>query len=212
VVERILGKAEVDSSILSDGTTRPLPSKGRALDRNPTPHLKRRELSANVDQEPGEFPGSGFTVHSWLRDSRHPLRLTDGPYRVEHDQSKNLATYHDLLQRFIDHDEEIELRQSEIASFKFPLKLTDVTQVDSKASSAVQLADVMIGAALEAANTMTGLRAVGLDPEALMSLYAADQFIHLLPSIDFEEQRQFRQGTQASAVIDYFAANFGPKE
>lgn len=138
--------------------------------------------------------------------------MSDGPYRVEHDQSKNLETYHDLLQRFIEHDEEIELRQSEIASFKFPLKLTEVIQVDSKASPAVQLADVIIGATLEAANNMTGLRAGGLDPEALMSLYADDQFIHLIPNIDFEEQRRFRQGTQASEVIDYFAANFVSKK
>lgn len=137
--------------------------------------------------------------------------MSDGPYRVEHDQSKNLETYHDLLQRFIDHEGEIELRQSAIASFKFPLKLTEVTQVDSKLSPAVQLADVMVGAALEAANTMTGLRSGGLDPEALMSLYAEDQFIHLIPDIDFEAQRQFRQGTQASEVIDYFAANFARK-
>ncbi|MFB0872666.1 MULTISPECIES: hypothetical protein [unclassified Sphingobium] len=138
--------------------------------------------------------------------------MSDGPYRVEHDQSKNLATYHDLLCRFIDHEGEIELRQSEIASFKFPLKLTEVVQVDSKASPAVQLADVMIGAALEAANVMTGLRADGLDPEKLMPLYAEDQFIHLIPSVDFAEQKQFRRGTQAAEVIDYFAANFGPKK
>lgn len=137
--------------------------------------------------------------------------MSDGPYRVEHDQSKNLETYHDLLQRFIVHEGEIELLQSEIASFKFPLKLTEVTQVDSKTSPAVQLADVMIGAALEAANTMTGLRSGGLDPEALMLLYADDQFIHLIPDIDFEAQKQFRRGTQASEIIDYFAENFNPK-
>ena len=83
--------------------------------------------------------------------------MSDGPYRVEHDQSKNLEKYHDLLQRFIDHDDAIELRQTAIASFKFPLKLAAVTQVDSKASPAVQLADVMIGAALEAANRLAGL-------------------------------------------------------
>lgn len=140
--------------------------------------------------------------------------MSDGPYRVEHDQSKNLATYHDLLCRFIDHTDEIELRQSEIASFKFPLKLTEVAQVDSKASPAVQLADVMIGAALEAANVMTGLRkdGLGLDPEKLMPLYAEDQFIHLIPSVDFEAQKQFRRGTQAAEVIDYFAANFAQKK
>jgi hypothetical protein len=138
--------------------------------------------------------------------------MSDGPYRVEHDQSKNLLTYHELLQRFIDHDQEIEFRQTEIASLKFPLKLTEVTQIDSKTSPAVQLADVMIGAAIEAANNMTGIRKGGLDPDELLPLYANDQFIHMLPSIDFEEQRRFRQGTQAREMIDYLASNvFGPK-
>ncbi len=139
--------------------------------------------------------------------------MADGTYCVEHDQSKNLLAYHDLLQRFIDHDQDIEFRQTEITSLKFPLKLAEVTQVDSKSSPALQLADVMIGAAIEAANNLTGLRSGGLDPEALMSLYGESQFIHLIPSTDFEEQRRFRQGTQAAEVIDYFSANFfGPRE
>jgi hypothetical protein len=131
--------------------------------------------------------------------------MTDGPYRVEHDQSKNLLTYHSLLEQFINHDAKIEFRQSEIASIKFPLKLESVSQVDSKTSPAVQLADVMIGAAIEMANSLRGRRAVGLDPEAVLALYADDQIIHMLPSLDFDEQRQFRKGTQAAQVIDYFS-------
>jgi hypothetical protein len=134
--------------------------------------------------------------------------MADGAYRVEHDQSKNLLTYHNLLQRYIAHDQEIEFRQSEIATIKFPLKLAGVTQVDSKTSPAVQLADVMIGAVIEAANNLAGLRSSGPNPEVVMSLYADHQIIHLLPSIDFDEQRRFRQGTQSADLIDYFAANF----
>lgn len=134
--------------------------------------------------------------------------MADGPYRVEHDQSTNLLTYHDLLRRFIEHDQNIEFCQTEIASIKFPLKLAEVTQVNSKTSPAVQLADVMIGAAIEAANSLAGLRSGRLDPEAVISLYADNQFIHMVPSVDFEEQRRFREGTQAAEVIDYFAANF----
>ena len=84
--------------------------------------------------------------------------MADEPYSVEHDQSKNLTRYHDLIQRFIDHDEEIEFRTTEIASLKFPLKLIEVTQVDSRTSPAVQLADVLIGAAIEAANIMAWQR------------------------------------------------------
>ena len=72
-----------------------------------------------------------------------------------------------------------------------------MTQIDSKHSPAVQVADVMIGAAIEAANTLTGQRAGVLDAEKVMALYADHQLIHMLPSIDFEEQKRFRQGSQA---------------
>lgn len=138
--------------------------------------------------------------------------MADAPYCVQHDQSKNLENYHQLLQRFIKNKDKIEFRATEITTFRFPLMLTAVEQVDSKRSPAVQLADVMIGAAIEGANNLAGLRTGGLDPEQLMALYTDEQIIHLLPSIDFEEQLRFRKGTQASELIDYFAANLiGPK-
>jgi hypothetical protein len=134
--------------------------------------------------------------------------MAAGPYRVEHDQSKNLLTYHEQLQRYIEHQDEVEFRQTQFGSIRFPLKLSSVTQVDSKTSPAVQIADVMIGAAIDAANGLAGLRPPLLDPQAVMSLYADDQFIHLVPSIDFDEQKQFREGTQAAEMIDYFATHF----
>ncbi|PXX08603.1 hypothetical protein C7399_12627 [Paraburkholderia tropica] len=134
--------------------------------------------------------------------------MAEGSYCVEHDQSKNLLTYHDLIQQYINHEEAIEFRQSEIASLKFPLKLASVTQVDSKMSPAVQLADVMIGATIEAANTLRGRRLVGLDAGAVMALYSDEQIIHLLPSLDFEEQKRFRQGSQGAELIDYMATRF----
>jgi hypothetical protein len=65
----------------------------------------------------------------------------------------------------------------------------------------------MIGAAIEAANTLTGQRTGTLDAREVMALYADHQLIHMLPSIDFDEQKRFRQGTQAAQVIDYFAEN-----
>jgi hypothetical protein len=70
----------------------------------------------------------------------------------------------------------------------------------------------MIGAAIEAANTLTGLRSGGLDPESLIPLYREDQFIHMLPSIDFEEQRRFRSGSQNGEAIDYLATNIFGKQ
>lgn len=99
-------------------------------------------------------------------------------------------------------------REYVFLSMRFPLKLTSVTQVDSKSSPAVQIADVMIGAAMEAANGLTGLRSPLLDPQEVNSLYGETQFIYLVPSINFAGQKQFRQGTQAAQMIDYFAKNF----
>ncbi|KPN94095.1 DUF3800 domain-containing protein [Pseudomonas nunensis] len=138
--------------------------------------------------------------------------MSDGPYRVEHDQSRNLLTYHDLLQRQIDHTDEAEFRQSALASIRYPLRLSEVTQVDSKTSPAVQLADVLIGATIESAQRMTGRITDGLDPQCLAELYRDDQIIHMLPSLDLEGQREFRKGTRAAALIDYFAENFSSSQ
>lgn len=134
--------------------------------------------------------------------------LADGPYRVEHDQSKNLLQYNKLLRGLIDHDEAIEFIQTKIARIKFPLKLIEVTQVDSKDSPSLQVADVLIGAAIEAANALAGLRRAEIDPQKVMSMYRDDQFIHLIPSLDFEEQKKFREGSQAAEAIDYFSKHF----
>lgn len=137
--------------------------------------------------------------------------IASGPYCVEHDRSKNLLMYHELLQRYITHDTEVEFRQSQIARIKFPLKLKSVTQVDSKSSPAVQLADVLVGAAMEAAKVLAGHRKTGLNAEALLSTYPENQLIHMLPSMDFEAQKRFRAGTQADEVIEYFGRHFfGP--
>jgi len=137
--------------------------------------------------------------------------MAAGPYRVEHDQSKNLLAYHELLQRYIDHQDEVEFRVTQIAGIRFPLKLSSVIQVDSKTSPAVQIADVMIGSAIEAVNGLAGQRTPLLDPKDLMSLYADDQIIHLVPSTNFEEQKKFRKGTQAGKAIDYLAKHFSKK-
>jgi len=136
--------------------------------------------------------------------------MSASAYRIEHDQSKNVTRYHELIRWLIGHQTDIEFRASEIASLKFPLKLSEVVQVDSKSSPAVQMADVLIGATIEAMNNLAGLGAGGLDAEALLSLFSDDQIISLGPSIDFEESKRFRQGSQSSAMIDYFAANAVP--
>lgn len=155
---------------------------------------------------PGVTTDAAFVVLQSLISRMEEMAA--GAYSVEHDRSKNLLAYHDLLQRYINHREEIEFRQSEIARLKFPLKLKVVTQVDSKVSPAVQIADVLIGATIEAARVLTGHREPGVDANAILAAYGHDQFIHLVPSTDFEAQKKFRAGTQANEVIEYFGRHF----
>jgi len=57
-----------------------------------------------------------------------------------------------------------------------------------------------------AGNTLIGQPTDGIDPDALRSRFKDDLFIHMLPHLDFEAQKEFRKGTQASEVTDYFAA------
>ena len=137
--------------------------------------------------------------------------LANGPYRVEHDESRKLLTYHEYFQRLIDHEERIEFRTTKETSLKFPLKLTEVKHIDSKTSAAVQMADVLIGAAIEAANNLAGLRSSGLDPQEVLSLYQDEQFISLVPDLDFESQRRLREGSQSAALIDYLGNYFTRK-
>lgn len=131
--------------------------------------------------------------------------MAEGSYRAEHDQSTSLLTYHDLLQRYIRHEDVITFQQSEIASITFPLEVQSVTQVDSKRRPAVQLADVMIGAAIEAVSTIAGKRIGALDAKTAMALYARHQLIYMMPSIKFQEPKRFGQ---AGKLIYYFASNF----
>jgi Protein of unknown function (DUF3800) len=155
---------------------------------------------------PGVSTDAAFVVLQSLISRME--EMASGTYTIEHDRSKNLLAYHELLQKYIDHREEVEFRQSEIARIKFPLKLASVTQVDSRSSPAVQLADVLIGAAIEAAKKLAGYHESDINVEAVLSAYPENQLIHLLPSTDFDAQRQFRAGTQANEVIDYFARHF----
>lgn len=134
--------------------------------------------------------------------------MASGNYRVEHDQSENLLKYHTLLQQLIAHEDHAVFHHTSITNTKFPLKLTKVAQVDSKESPAVQIADIMIGAAVEAVYSLTGRGKQSATAQDLMRLYAEDQFIFLMPDLDIEAHKEFRRNTQAGELIDYFAKHF----
>lgn len=133
--------------------------------------------------------------------------VLDQGYEIIHDRSKNLEQYDMTLKKMIDHREEITFKETELTTLQFPLKLKGVTQVDSKESSGVQLADVLVGGIIDSSKAVTGKKVNSYNSK-IVDLYKDNQLIHLLPSLDFEGQKKFRKGTQGSDVIDYFSRHF----
>jgi hypothetical protein len=129
-------------------------------------------------------------------------------YHIYHDRSKNLEQYNKILNKMIDHEDNIEFKISGIASVKFPLSLKSVTQVDSKDFFGVQLADVLVGGIIDASKAITKKKINEYNQE-ILKLYRDGQIIHMLPNINFTEQKNFRMNTQGGEFIDYVANNFG---
>lgn len=133
--------------------------------------------------------------------------VIDHRYAIIHDKSKNLEQYDLTLNKMINHESEISFKGTELTTINFPLKLSNISQIDSKDSSAVQLADVLIGGVMDSSKAITGIKINDYN-KRIIDLYKDNQLIHLLPSLDFEQQKEFRRGTQGSEVIDYFSKHF----
>jgi hypothetical protein len=134
--------------------------------------------------------------------------ISDGPYCIEHDRSENLKQYNSIIDKYINHQESIEFDATEITKIKFPLRLTSVTQVESKTNLGVQLADILIGSAIHVSKLLISKERSDY-VDKVISLYKDNQIIHMLPDLNFDEQRKFRSGSQANQMIDYFDKNFG---
>lgn len=128
-------------------------------------------------------------------------------YDIIHDRSKNLEQYDITLNKMINHTDEVSFKETKLTTLKFPLKLRSVSQMDSRDSPGVQLADVLVGGIIDSSKVITGKKINDYNGR-IVDLYKDNQLIHLLPSIDFEGQKEFRKGTQGSEVIDYFSRHF----
>lgn len=133
--------------------------------------------------------------------------IIDHEYEIVHDRSKNLEQYDVALSKMINHETEISFKQTDLTTLKFPLKLRSISQINSKDSPGVQLADVLIGGLMDATKAITGMKVNDYN-KRITELYKDDQLIHLLPNLNFEEQKAFRKGTQADELIGYFSKHF----
>jgi hypothetical protein len=96
---------------------------------------------------------------------------SSGSYIIEHDESKNLENYNTFFNRMLQIKDDAEFKISEIAGFKFPLKLKSVNQVRSETSYAVQIADFIIGSAVDSTKHFYTPNTNAISPQELAPLY-----------------------------------------
>ncbi|UVV75374.1 DUF3800 domain-containing protein [Pantoea agglomerans] len=129
--------------------------------------------------------------------------MTPGEYRVEHDRSKNLLQYNQHLSRFINCDQPAEFKLSAHASVSYPLKLTEVGQVDSLDSPGVQLCDVLVGGCIRALQDQIRDGKTGFYSPA--RLYEDHHFIGFKAESDFTRDNVFRKGGQNAEYVDFIS-------
>lgn len=129
--------------------------------------------------------------------------MTPGEYRVEHDRSKNLLQYNHHLSCFINCDQPAEFKLSAHASVSYPLKLTEVSQVDSLDSPGVQLCDVLVGGGIRALQDQIRDGKTGFYSPA--RLYEAHHFIGFKAESDFTRDNVFRKGGQNAEYVDFIS-------
>jgi len=129
-------------------------------------------------------------------------------YEIVHDTSNNLKKYNEILKKLVHYENIAEFKHTEITSIKFPLRLSSVSQCDSKNSFGVQLADILIGGIIEFSMGIAGKVQKTDYNQSILSLYGDENIIHLLPNLDFEEQKEFHKNNQSQDFINFFGKNF----
>ena len=137
----------------------------------------------------------------------HLEKYIKGPYKVLHDTSKALTNYNRSFEQLIKIKEDVTFKKTQITSVTFPLNLKSVSQIDSKSSFGVQIADILVGAIVEHANTLKNPEKKNDYNQELITLYGDNDIIYMLPSIDFDEHKEFRKGNKAEEFIQFISKN-----
>lgn len=138
----------------------------------------------------------------------HIEKFVQEAYEIVHDRSDNLRQYDRVLSQLAAATFAESFEQTRLTTLKFPLKFSKVSQVDSRDSHGVQLADLLIGGMIEHSMSLAAEIEKTDYNQAVIELYGEANLIHLLPNMNFEEDKEFRRGTKAGELIDFFAKHF----
>jgi len=180
--------------------------RGRELSENLLPlAMEAPECIREITTSPTNTDAAYIVIMSLIS---HIEKFVEQPYEIIHDRSENLLQYERVLSKLASATFTESFRQTQITTLRFPLNLSHVSQIDSRSSRCIQLADVLIGGMIEYSNSLTGQVAKTDYNQAVLGLYGDVNLIHLLPNLNFQEAKRFREGTSAGDFIDFFAKNF----
>ena len=179
---------------------------GNELSENLHPLSSGYSGCINAIKNPESNTDAAFIVLLGLIS--HIEKNTTSEYEVVHDTSDNLRKYNELISWFISVDTVGTFKQTKITELSFPLKLSAVSQQNSRHSYALQLADVLVGGAIEFTMARSGVIGKTDYNQAVVELYEDGNIIHMLPSLNFEENLKFRSGSQSHELIEFISKNF----
>lgn len=88
----------------------------------------------------------------------------------------------------------------------FPLKLTNVEQIDSKRCFGIQLADLLIGGMIEHAMSEFGVKEKNDYNQNIIELYDNKNLLTLLPNVNFEESIKERSNSDSFEFIEFLSS------
>lgn len=131
----------------------------------------------------------------------------DSAYEIIHDTSKGMIRHDKHINCLIHERTEVEFKRTEITTLAFPLKLSAFSQINSCDSYGIQLADILVGGAIEFANATAGFTKENQYNQQVRKLYT-DNFLYLIPNLDFEELARFHSANQAGELIEFVSRSF----
>lgn len=196
-------KSDISVSLLTEKAKTLI---GRKLSENLYPLAMRYKSCIDEIKNNKSSTDAAFIVLVSL--ITHIEKFLNDKYKIIHDESKNLSNYNAIIKNLISHTAKQSFYATKLTTLNFPLKLSDVSQEKSHLSYGVQLADVLIGGVIEFCTSSAGLVDKNNYNQRILELYSDHNIIHLLPSINFEEDKDFRCGTQGYDIVEYMAKNF----
>lgn len=135
----------------------------------------------------------------------HLEKFIDEKYEIIHDTSLKLLSYKKVFEDLTQILDKKSYQITDTTKVFFPLKLQSIEQKDSKASFSIQLADLLVGGAVEHYKAQNDLVAKNGYNQKVIESYNNINLLTMFPNIDFESTKKSKQNNQSYEFVDFIA-------